>query len=383
LFQQRSIRAQVVTTFELPGCHDMWTVVASRDEVNTKDQTGDGEKIEKESKEVAPEEDVKKHGFLILSREDSTMILQTGQEIMELDASGFATQGPTIFAGNIGDNKYIVQVSPLGIRLLEGVNQLHFIPVDLGSPIMHCAVCDPYVVIMSGEGQVTMFVLKRDTYGGNTHRLTMQKPQIHMLSKVIALCAYRDISGMFTTESRASVVKEDTMKGSQSEMETMITNMSTTVDDEEEMLYGESGSALFSPPKEEPSRSSVPMAEKEPSHLKVEPTNWCMLVRENGVMEIYQLPDWRLVFLVKNFPVGQRVLVDSSSGQHMTQGEIKKEEFARLTEMPAVREVLLVGLGNRQTRPFLLYATISGLFPYPRQMQYLIILYVTSSKSGE
>lgn len=47
-------------------------------------------------------------------------ILQTGQEIMELDTSGFATQGPTVFAGNIGDNRYIVQVSPLGIRLLEG-----------------------------------------------------------------------------------------------------------------------------------------------------------------------------------------------------------------------------------------------------------------------
>lgn len=39
---------------------------------------------------------------------------------MELDTSGFATQGPTVFAGNIGDNRYIVQVSPLGIRLLEG-----------------------------------------------------------------------------------------------------------------------------------------------------------------------------------------------------------------------------------------------------------------------
>lgn len=39
---------------------------------------------------------------------------------MELDTSGFATQGPTVYAGNIGENRYIVQVSPLGIRLLEG-----------------------------------------------------------------------------------------------------------------------------------------------------------------------------------------------------------------------------------------------------------------------
>lgn len=51
-----------------------------------------------------------------------SQILQTGQEIMELDTSGFATQGPTVFAGNIGENKYIIQVSPMGIRLLEGGN---------------------------------------------------------------------------------------------------------------------------------------------------------------------------------------------------------------------------------------------------------------------
>ena len=54
-------------------------------------------------------------------------ILQTGQEIMELDTSGFATQGPTVFAGNIGDNRYIVQVSPLGIRLLEGGGQSRWV----------------------------------------------------------------------------------------------------------------------------------------------------------------------------------------------------------------------------------------------------------------
>lgn len=151
------------------------------------DENAAGENTEKEpAPPEPPEEDGKRHGFLILSREDSTMvrppagdgivvrgahwgavaakgpaarccaardgchrlpvapcrllhwlwclvsprgcrvrppppqILQTGQEIMELDTSGFATQGPTVFAGNIGENRYIVQVSPLGIRLLEG-----------------------------------------------------------------------------------------------------------------------------------------------------------------------------------------------------------------------------------------------------------------------
>lgn len=70
--------------------------------------------------------------------------------------------------------------------------------------------------------------------------------------------------------------------------------------------------------------------------------------------QIYQLPDWRLVFLVKNFPVGQRVLVDSSSGQSATQGDGKKEEVTRQGEIPLVKEVALVSLGYNHSRPYLL-----------------------------
>nr|AAI54419.1 Cpsf1 protein [Danio rerio] len=206
---QKSIRPQVVTTFELPGCHDMWTVIYCEEKPEKPSAEGDGESPEEEKREPTIEDDKKKHGFLILSREDSTMILQTGQEIMELDTSGFATQGPTVYAGNIGDNKYIIQVSPMGIRLLEGVNQLHFIPVDLGSPIVHCSVADPYVVIMTAEGVVTMFVLKNDSYMGKSHRLALQKPQIHTQSRVITLCAYRDVSGMFTTENKVSFLAKE------------------------------------------------------------------------------------------------------------------------------------------------------------------------------
>uniref|UniRef100_A0A8C9TK81 Cleavage and polyadenylation specificity factor subunit 1 n=1 Tax=Scleropages formosus TaxID=113540 RepID=A0A8C9TK81_SCLFO len=353
---QRSIRPQVVTTFELPGCHDMWTVIY------TEKEEEESETPSETPLEPTDVEDKNKHGFLILSREDSTMILQTGQEIMELDTSGFATQGPTVFAGNIGDNKYIIQVSPMGIRLLEGVTQLHFIPVDLGSPIVQCAVADPYVIIMTAEGVVTMFVLKCDTYMGKTHRLALQKPQLHTQSRVLTLCAYRDISGMFTTENKRTLMGTEVPSALHS----------NTVDDEEEMLYGDS-SPLFSPTQEEPSSSTTvtqPRADGTPS--KAEPTHWCMMVRENGVMEIYQLPEWRLVFLVKNFPVGQRVLVDSSSGQSAAQGESKKEEVTRQGEIPLVKEVALVSLGHNHSRPYLLVHVEQELliyeaFPYDQQ----------------
>ena len=38
------------------------------------------------------------------------MVLRTGQEIAELDNSGFATQAPTVYAGNLSGGNYIVQV---------------------------------------------------------------------------------------------------------------------------------------------------------------------------------------------------------------------------------------------------------------------------------
>uniref|UniRef100_A0A673HEF1 Cleavage and polyadenylation specificity factor subunit 1-like n=1 Tax=Sinocyclocheilus rhinocerous TaxID=307959 RepID=A0A673HEF1_9TELE len=361
---QKSIRPQVVTTFELPGCHDMWTVIYCEEKPEKSPPEGDSEGPEEEKQEQTVEDDKNKHGFLILSREDSTMILQTGQEIMELDTSGFATQGPTVYAGNIGDNKYIIQVSPVGIRLLEGVTQLHFIPVDLGSPIVHCSVADPYVVIMTAEGVVTMFVLKSESYMGKSHRLALQKPQIHTQSRVITLCAYRDVSGMFTTENKVSfLAKEETSIRTQSD---------NALDDEEEMLYGESN-PLSSPSKEESSRVFAALNSTQTGREgRQEPSHWCLLVRENGVMEIYQLPDWRLVFLVKNFPVGQRVLVDSSASQSATQAELKKEEVMRQGEIPLVKEVALVSLGYNQSRPYLLAHVDQELliyeaFPYDQQ----------------
>ncbi|KAJ3661317.1 hypothetical protein Zmor_006602 [Zophobas morio] len=88
---QRSIRPQIVTTFTLPGCSNMWTVHAGED----------------------------KHAFLILSQEDGSMILQTGDEINEIDNTGFATHIPTVYAGNLGNLKYIVQVTSNAVRLLQ------------------------------------------------------------------------------------------------------------------------------------------------------------------------------------------------------------------------------------------------------------------------
>ena len=73
---------------------------------------GDGDKEHQEREgEVPVGGGEGEHAYLLLSRADSTMVLQTGQEIAELDSSGFATLAPTVYAGNLGRGSYIVQVS--------------------------------------------------------------------------------------------------------------------------------------------------------------------------------------------------------------------------------------------------------------------------------
>ncbi|GIY05436.1 cleavage and polyadenylation specificity factor subunit 1 [Caerostris extrusa] len=102
------------------------------------------------------------------------LFLQTGQEINELDHSGFSTQAPTVFAGNIGDNRFIVQISQMGVRLLYGSRQVQHIPLDVGSPIVWASVADPYVVIMSAEGLVIQLIFKPDEFG-KEYRLSVSR----------------------------------------------------------------------------------------------------------------------------------------------------------------------------------------------------------------
>lgn len=62
---------------------------------------------------------------------------------------------------------------------------------------------------------------------------------------------------------------------------------SNAVDDEEEMLYGDSNAGAV-PSKDEFGRSYMGAGAfgSDGSWSKAEPSHWCMITRENGVMEV-------------------------------------------------------------------------------------------------
>ncbi|XP_054164327.1 cleavage and polyadenylation specificity factor subunit 1-like [Oppia nitens] len=344
---QRTIRPQIVTTFELPGCTDMWTVYGPNSQ-STKDNTNDS----KTDTNLM-------HAYLIISRIDATLVLQTGQEINELDQSGFSSQTSTIFAGNLGSNQYILQVSPMGVRLLDGVRELQHFPIDVGSPICYTSLADPYAVLMSQNGVIILLCLKHEA--GSNARLIISRPELSTAkSKIVTICVYKDTSGLFTTksETQTDTTKANTSPSTVPKSSTTVAAQlsalpnATTVDEEDELLYGDysiDNTIKTAEVNDVPTTSESDECKLQEVKSQ-EPTYWLFIVRENGVLEIYSLPTFKITFLVKNFPMAPKVLVDSVQSTDYT-GSQQQQDLP--SSMPITREILITGMGAKESRPML------------------------------
>ena len=319
---QRSIRPQIVTTLELPNCTDIWSV-------------------------FSPHESAEHHSYLIISRNDSTMVFQAATEINELDQSGFSTQTRTIIAANIGDNKFIVQITPNGARLLEGRRQVHYLPLDFGSPVAVAFVCDPFVILLTENGLVIQLKLSLE----GQKRLVVFKPKLAASkSRILALCLYKDVSGLFSTQE--FVPAECVVKKEQEDVKPVTKPAATMeIDDEDELLYGATtvediAKKFRASTTESTSEAVVDKRPKITSVSRSKPSFWLFVSRDNGVLEIYSIPDYKLCFYVKNFPMTPKVLVDSGQGTDQQQ----QQQF---DSMPLLKEILVVGFGVKESRPLL------------------------------
>ncbi|CAH0380574.1 unnamed protein product [Bemisia tabaci] len=334
---QRSLRPQVITTFELPGCLDMWTVIGN-------------------DKKVFDEQ---AHSFLILSQADNTMVLKTDTEINEVENSGFFTQDPTIFAGNLGGNKFIIQVSPNGVRLLQGAEQVQHIPLDLGSPLIQVSLADPYVIILTEDRQILLLTLRESRLG--TWKLVVTRPsQIPLKPYTACFCLYRDVSGLFSRviPDHEKDIHEPKNKGSEEN--------ARSVDDEDELLYGDSSTPLNSDtfqPSDFNIRSNFQQSYWWQKYLlELKPTYWLVLARQNGLLEIYSVPDFKFCYAIVDGDNGSQVMKDSLIDNYPEVAALRSSDTP--SQESSMREILLVALGNRGSRPLLLIRLEEELFIY-------------------
>lgn len=346
---QRNIKPQIETSFKFPDCFDCWTAYGSN---------------------YYSDNDAMLHKYLIITQKDSTLVFQISHEINELEQSGFITQNSTVHVGNIGENKYILQICANSVRLLDGVHELQHFPIDIGSPLVHASIADPYAVLMSELGSIILLRLKIDKKAA---RLVVTKPDLSTAkSQIVALCIYKDVSGLFSLKTKTSeminlkkaIVKKQIHAAPSLNSTLSTLSSAATIDEEDELLYGNSMASFLNNNINNNLNNDINEDEEKcdakiASISKNDPTFWLFIVRENGVLEIYNLPEFKLVYLVKNFPIGLRILVDSIQASDRS-----FQKHMDIQSMPTTKEILVYGMGLENSRPFLFARFEEDFFIY-------------------
>jgi cleavage and polyadenylation specificity factor subunit 1 len=253
---QRSLRPEIITSFEIPDIVDMWS--------------------------VSNETDSQSPTFLFLTKTDSTIVLQMGNEITELDKENsiFCTRLATICCANLSNSKFIIQITTNDLFIYADCSTLDAklafsldISSLIDSKLKYACVCDPYVVVLCENGVILLFLFDETSItlkliSNSVKSSSFEQEDQSVFGLYTSVTLYKDESGIFSVEQES---KKDDENLDDEEMETSIRNESSNyaspsskklktdsntsgkkkkinerlidemnIDDEDELLYGSS-----------------------------------------------------------------------------------------------------------------------------------------------
>ncbi|KAJ1941886.1 mRNA cleavage and polyadenylation factor subunit, partial [Linderina macrospora] len=148
--QQRHIRPDIVASFDLPGApvRRVWTVRCRKEyNIGGVMQAADDESLDELT-----------DTFMILSRDASTAVFRAGDELSEVERSGFSTAVGTIDVSEILDHTRVVQVVADGIRVVNAQGkETQTIKLDVGVTVVSAQISDPYVLVKTSDGRLQLF----------------------------------------------------------------------------------------------------------------------------------------------------------------------------------------------------------------------------------
>ncbi|KAK1262188.1 Cleavage and polyadenylation specificity factor subunit 1 [Acorus gramineus] len=305
---QQSIRTELITEVELPGCKGIWTVYNKSSRGNVIDSSRSAE-------------DDEYHAYLIISLESRTMVLETAEFLGEITENvEYYVQGSTVAAGNLFGRRRVIQVYARGARILEGYRmrqELSFhsemASTAESSTVLSVSIADPYVLMLMTDGSVQML-----TGDPSSCTVSLSVPvQLAASTKKISACTLYHDKGPEPWLRKAST---DAW-------------LSTGV---AEPIDGSDGS------------------------IHDQGDVYCVVCYESGTLEIYDVPSFKCVFSVDKFASGKSHLMDScvhgtSNDGHKDKnpeevtGQIKKEPSLDMK----VLELTMQKWSGQYSRPFM------------------------------
>ncbi|EPQ53745.1 hypothetical protein GLOTRDRAFT_107026 [Gloeophyllum trabeum ATCC 11539] len=226
--------------------------------------------------------------------------------------------GTTIGAAPFFGRTAILHVMSNAIRVLEPDGTERQVIKDLENQmsrpkIRFCSICDPFVLIIREDDSLGLFIGEPER--GKIRRKDMS-PMGEKTSRYLAGCFYSDASGLFRTQSPIR-----SRSRSANAMDTPATTTLQTILD--------AGTK----------------------------SQWLVLVRPQGVLEIWTLPKLTLVFSTSAIATLQDVLVDSSDPPALS----LPQDPPRKPQDLDIEQVLMAPLGESSPKPHLFVFLRSGI----------------------
>lgn len=384
---QRSIRPEVIATFQIPDVIDMWSVYND----SSNDTIGSS------------------HTFLFLSKVDSTMVLQMANEITEFDrdTTVFCTKHPTMCCSNLSNNKYIIQVTSNCMYIYSECTAetsgtlvtTYDLSSILESKMKQVSVIDPYIVILTEKGSILLF--KFDSLNVlvkllDNRKVSKYEQNENYFNAVNCFSLYKDESKIFSNYDRLS----DGLEKTNLKLEPIINkiehfNTEITIDDEDELLYGSHTavnekasvdsssdyiSQLLSLPNKNKMENNQNKSVNEETDIMVtnssfkKVTFWLLTVTLDGNLAFMNLKDEEihLVYVVAKFYSAPKTLLllsqlraDNLNNQESFQVPlIKSSSLMDNTQIPNVQEILMTSVGHEKCRPLLVARIEEDLIVY-------------------
>lgn len=168
---------------------------------------------------------------------------------------------------------------------------------------------------------------------------------------------YRDVSGLFTNKipEEFTFIPEHYVNDNEPK---------TEVENEDDLLYGDESEfkmPMLIPPQAKP---KVFYNWWKKYLLNMRPTYWLFIVRDNSNLEIYSVPEFKLCFIVRNLCFGYKVLIDSLESVPIPSDASSVVNETIIQDKYPVKEILMVGLGNKGCRPIMLVRLENDLYVY-------------------
>ncbi|KZV86543.1 hypothetical protein EXIGLDRAFT_712088 [Exidia glandulosa HHB12029] len=220
----------------------------------------------------------------------------------------------TVGAGPFFQRTAILQVVTNAIRVLEADGSERQVIKDVDgatprAPIISCSISDPFVAIVREDGTLGLFV-------GKTGKGKLRRKDMSSLgdksSRYLAASFYQDNSGIFQMGSPS-----ESRKGKEKAQES--TTIEATIDE---------------------GRG----------------TQWLVLCRPEGVLEIWTLPELTIVFSCSNMSSIPPVLADSLEPATPS----PEQDPPRTPENLDIEEIIIAPIGESSPRPHLLVLLRSG-----------------------